>query len=146
MKRSKRLNPIIEIAEKEEQKAAKEMGDAMSQVNACEEQIKQLEEYQQEYINNLNTMGQKSVSVMYLKDYYNFIAQLDNTIKQQYQELENLKQQLEKKREEYIQCHVRTNALSKAKNKFVDQELFAEAKQEQLLSDDMGQRKRGGNL
>ena len=83
MLRSQRLQVVLQLEEQKEQKALEKMAEAQKAVESQRQQIQNLEEYQQEYRNQIRRDQQGVVSVSRLQGWQAFIAQLDQVISQQ---------------------------------------------------------------
>lgn len=83
MLRSQRLQVVLQLEEQKEQKALEKMAEAQKAVESQRQQIQNLEEYQQEYRNQIRRDQQGVVSVSRLQGWQAFIAQLDHVISQQ---------------------------------------------------------------
>lgn len=113
-KRSQRMAIVLQLAEREEQKAAEQLGVGREQLGACEQQMGQLQEYQEEYTAQINARsGPQNVQQMMADR--SFIGQLGDAVdaqkqkivqaQQQYQQLMALWQRAYRKRtslEEFI--------------------------------------------
>ena len=142
MAKSKRLDPIIKLAKVKEDGAAQAMGVAMQQLETYENQLKDLKLYKDEYMQNIDILGTGGITLSVLRSYRQFINQLDDTIKQQEGVVQQSRQYFEKKRDEWMVLHTKTNALSKAKERFKSQEEIDQLKFDQKQSDDYSQRKK----
>jgi len=113
MQRSERLQPVLSLEERKEQQALERLGEARKQVDAHREQVDNLERYQQEYRDQIRAGQQGIVPVSRLQAWQAFIAQLDQVIAGQKQQLEQAAQVFEVRRKEWQQAWERRRGMEK---------------------------------
>ncbi|XKH00435.1 flagellar export protein FliJ [Marinobacter nauticus] len=136
MHRSQRLQPVLALEERKEQEALDRMGEARQQVEAHREQVKNLEQYQQEYRNQIRASQQGVVSVNRLQAWQAFIAQLDQVIRQQEKQLQQAEQVFEARRQEWLQAWERRRGMEKYIETCRQQEQREQDLKEQKLADE----------
>ncbi|KXS52897.1 flagellar export protein FliJ [Marinobacter persicus] len=136
MRRSQRLQPVLALEERKEQEALDRMGEARQQVEAHREQVKNLEQYQQEYRNQIRASQQGVVSVNRLQAWQAFIAQLDQVIRQQEKQLQQAEQVFEARRQEWLQAWERRRGMEKYIETCRQQEQREQDLKEQKLADE----------
>jgi flagellar FliJ protein len=136
MRRSQRLQPVLALEERKEQEALDRMGEARQQVEAHREQVKNLEQYQQEYRNQIRASQQGVISVNRLQAWQAFIAQLDQVIRQQEKQLQQAEQVFEARRQEWLQAWERRRGMEKYIETCRQQEQREQDLKEQKLADE----------
>jgi len=136
MLRSQRLQTVLSLEKRKEQEALERMGEARDQAEAHREQVLNLEQYQQEYRNQIRASQQGVVSVARLQAWQAFIGQLDQVIAQQEKQLQQAEQIFEARRQEWLQAWERRRGMEKYIETCRQQEQREQDLREQKLSDE----------
>lgn len=136
MLRSKRLAVVLTLEEKKEQEALERMGEAREAVDQQRQQVDNLNRYQQEYRDQIRNSQQGVVQVSRLQAWQAFIAQLDQVIRQQQQQLEKAEQVFEARRLEWQQAWERKRGMEKYIESCRQQEQRDQDIREQKLADE----------
>lgn len=78
--RSKRLSPVLKLAETRERDAAQVLAKARQRLHDYEVKLADLRAFREEYSRSLNTMYRTAISTALLQQYQKFIRQLDDGI------------------------------------------------------------------
>lgn len=138
--RAKRLAPVIEMAERAEREAARQMAHMQGLLAKAEVQLGDLERYRGDYQQQWITEGSKGVSGQWLMNYQRFLSQLETAIGQQLQTVTWHRQNLEKSKAIWQQRYARVEGLRKLVQRYRDEARAAEDKREQKLLDELAQR------
>jgi len=108
--RSKRMQVVLTLTERSEQQAGERLGQFTVQVDAETEQLRQLDEYADQY---LNVYGSRKVAVkpQELIAYSGFIQRLAEARKEQQARLERMQLQLERYRQAWRIAHQKTESI-----------------------------------
>lgn len=108
--RAKRMQVVLTLAERNEQKAGQQLNQFSVQVDAEAEQMRQLDEYAEQY---LKTYSERKTAVrpQELIAYSSFIQRLSLARKEQQMRLERLKLQLERYRQAWRIAHQKTESI-----------------------------------
>ncbi|KEF31926.1 MAG: flagellar export protein FliJ [Gammaproteobacteria bacterium] len=136
MLRSKRLAVVLTLEERKEQEALERMGEAREAVDQQRQQVDNLNRYQQEYRDQIRNSQQGVVQVSRLQAWQAFIAQLDQVIRQQQQQLEKAEQVFEARRLEWQQAWERKRGMEKYIESCRQQEQRDQDIREQKLADE----------
>lgn len=136
MLRSKRLEVVLSLEERQEQEALERLGEARKQVEAHREQVENLERYQQEYRDQIRASQQGVVPVARLQAWQAFIAQLDQVIAQQQRQLQQAEQVFEARRREWQQAWERRRGMEKYIESCRQQEQREQDLRDQKLADE----------
>lgn len=136
MLRSQRLKTVLALEKRKEQEALERMGEARDQAETHREQVKNLEQYQQEYRNQIRASQQGVVPVTRLQAWQAFIAQLDQVIAQQEKQLQQAEQLFEARRQEWLQAWERRRGMEKYIETCRQQEQREQDLREQKLADE----------
>ncbi len=138
MTRSKRLDPIVQHVDKTQQAALKEVTISQGRVETEKNKLHQLNTYRGEYFNRQH---QASFSAMQLQEYHRFLNQLDSTIKQQLEVIEQRMSELEQRRKIWQETRVNSKVMHKAVENLHQQEEFVQQRIEQKALDEFSLRK-----
>jgi flagellar protein FliJ len=113
MLRSKRLAVVLSLEERKEKAALEKMAEAQQHHETQRQQIENLEQYQQEYREQIRRSQHGVVSVARLQGWQAFIAQLDQVIVQQQKLLTQAEERLQVCREEWQNAWERRRGMEK---------------------------------
>ena len=138
--RSKRMQPVANLAEQKEQDAVCIFVEAQKALEASEQQLQQLLTYRGEYKQQLVDQQRLSISMRRMRDYQIFIDNLSVTIDSAYMDVE-LKQKIcDEKKQLWLACRSRTNALNSVVEKYQYEEYRQREQMEQKEQDEHSQR------
>ena len=140
MLRSRRLQPVLALEERKEQEALECMGEARQQLEAHQQQVENLERYQQEYRDQIRASQTGVVPVARLQAWQAFIAQLDLVIAQQQKEVQQAEQVFERRRREWQQAWERRRGMEKYIDSCRQQEQREQDVKEQKQADEAASR------
>lgn len=140
LSRAKRLQPVVEMAEKAEREAARQLGHCQGLVSQSEAKLGELERFRGDYQQQWISEGSKGVSGQWLMNYQRFLSQLEGAIGQQSKSLDWHRANLEKARSLWQQRYARLEGLRKLVQRYRDEARQAEDKREQKLLDELAQR------
>ena len=140
MLRSRRLQPVLALEERKEQEALECMGEARQQLEAHQQQVENLERYQQEYRDQIRASQTGVVPVARLQAWQAFIAQLDLVIAQQQKQVQQAEQVFERRRREWQQAWERRRGMEKYIDSCRQQEQREQDVREQKQADEAASR------
>lgn len=124
--RAKRMQVVLTLTERSEQEAGEKLGKFMTQVDAEIEQLRQLDEYADQYL-NVYTSRKVGVKPQELIAYSGFIQRLAEARKEQQARVERMQLQLERYRQAWRVAHQKTESIK---------ELILRLKQEENVLQD----------
>lgn len=140
LKRAKRLEPVVEMAEQTEREAAGQLAKMQQQVQQAEQQLASLEEYRNDYQQQWIIRGQAGVSGEWLMNYQRFLSQLETAIEQQRNSVRWHRQNEAKARKQWQSAYARLEGLKKLVQRYQDQARHQAERQEQKAMDEMAAR------
>ena len=140
MAKSKRIEPIANLARNSERQAAKALGDALQHLNAQLAQLDQLRDYKVDYLQRLSASGSMGMNGKKLNEYHEFIAKLSLAIEQQEQVVKQARQLLEEKKHFWFARRGRSRALDTVLDRYLQNEQQQLDKREQRELDDRNTR------
>ena len=140
MKRSKRLQVIVDLKADQEQNALQSLGKCQHEHQEVVAQIEHLTKYRQEYLDNFNSHSNAGVSIYQLQEFRAFAHKLDTAIAGQEKILQDLAEKLAKKRKIWLLAHQKTNSLQKVQGSAFQAEQIQVDKREQKDQDERASR------
>ena len=138
MTRSQRLEPIVDYKDKQQQQALQDMADSKQRWEQQEAQLHNLYQYQSEYQNQQAQLG--SMNIVQIQENRRFLAQLDETIKQQQNLVKMAEQEYRVKQAHWIKLKNNAKAVEHLVDNIQQQELKQQEKAEQKILDEYGLR------
>lgn len=138
--RAKRLQVILDMAEREQEKLLRRWGELQQQLVAEQQQRQQLETYHQEYQQQISAPSSTSLSAGQLHTTLGFMAQVKQALNAQVQRLNLLEKQTELARQAFLQQQGKTQALLKLMDKLDGEYDQEQEKQLQKQADEWANR------
>ncbi len=139
MTKSKRFEPIREIASNSADALSRAMADAGRRVADLERQLEQLERYRAEYMQSSVTAG-ASMDAVKLQNYRSFLDRLGEAKRQHQKNLEAARAEYEKRRVLWSEKRVEAESLGRVVERFRKEERAAEDRREQREGDEAAMR------
>jgi len=136
MKRSKRLTPVVDIAAKETEAALTKVGEANSAWLQDKQQLEDLNTYKGEYLAKFRQGDTLVMSAQKVLELRGFLVQLDQAIGAQQQQVDSRYHQLEQQRMVWKQVRMKEQAMNSLVERYQNEEVQQEAKQEQRDNDE----------
>ena len=144
MTRSKRLQPVVRVAESREQDAARRLGESQAELHRCQEQLAQLQAYRTDYAHSFHQAGAGGVDGARLQDFHTFLTNLDEAIAQQQARVQQAARVCEERRREWQATHTKTRMMEKVVGRAQQEEQREQDRREQRDTDERAQRGGGG--
>ena len=139
MRKSKRFEPIQEIASTKAEDLSRAMGEAARKVADLERQLEQLQAYRNEYVRN-STQSSGTMDAVKLQNYRSFLDRLGEAMRQHAQSLKAAHAELEKRRAQWSEKRIEAESLGRAVDRFRKEEQHAADRREQREGDDAAMR------
>jgi flagellar export protein FliJ len=139
MMKSKRFEPIQEIASSSANELSSAMAEAARRVADLERQLEQLKSYRDEYVRN-STEGRGAMDAVKLQNYRSFLDRLGEALRQHSKNLDNARAEYEKRRAKWSEKRVEAESLGRAVERFRTEERHAAERREQREGDDAAMR------
>jgi flagellar export protein FliJ len=139
MMKSKRFEPIQEIASTSANELSRVMAEAGRKVADLERKLQQLQAYRDEYVQN-STQSSASMDAVKLQNYRSFLDRLGEALRQHLKSLENARADYEKKHASWSEKRVEAESLSRVVDRFRKEEQSAVDRREQREGDDAAMR------
>ncbi len=135
MMKSKRFEPIREIASTSAKDLSGAMGEAALKVADIERQIQQLKSYRDEYLRK-SGQGTAAVDAVKLQNYRTFLDRLGEALRQQMKSLDVARAEYEKRRLAWSAKRIEAESLGRAIERFRKEEQHVADRREQREVDD----------
>jgi flagellar protein FliJ len=135
MMKSKRFEPIREIASSSANDLSRAMAEAARKVAEIERQIQQLQSYRDDYIGKTG-QGNTAVDAVKLQNYRSFLDRLGEALRQQMKSLELARVEYEKRRSAWSAKRIEAESLGRAVERFRREEQHVADRREQREVDD----------
>jgi flagellar export protein FliJ len=132
--KSKRFEPIREIAASSADQLSRAMAEAGQKVADLERQFKQLESYRDEYVRS--SQGSGATDAVRLQNYRSFLGRLGEALRQHARNLENARADYERRRAAWSQKRAEAESLGRVVERFRREERHAADQREQREGDD----------
>jgi flagellar protein FliJ len=139
MMRSKRFEPIQELASNSADNLSRSMADAARRVADLERQFEQLKTYRDEYVAK-STAGGGAMDGLKLQNYRSFIDRLGEAIRQHVSKLDTARAEYERRRVLWSEKRIEAESLSRVIDRFRKEELHVAERREQREGDDFATR------
>jgi flagellar protein FliJ len=139
MMRSKRFEPIQQIASSSAQNLSKAMGESARRVAELERQLEQLKTYRDEYVRN-STQAQGTMDAVKLQNYRSFLDRLGEAMRQHLTKLDAARAEYEDRRKVWSEKRVEAESLGRVIERFRKEEQHAADQREQREGDDAAMR------
>jgi flagellar protein FliJ len=139
MMKSKRFEPIQQIASTSAMGLSRAMGEAGRKVADLERQLEQLQSYRDEYVRN-STQSAKATNAVQLQNYRSFLDRLGEALRQHLKNLDAARAEYEKRRVLWSEKRIEAESLGRVVDRFRKEEQHAADRREQREGDDAAMR------
>jgi len=143
MKKSQRLQVIIDLKENQEKQCLEALGAEQLKKQQKAEQLNNLQSYHQDYVDKNAVQLAKGLPVLRLLEFNAFLEKMDKAIEGEEQALGRIDQQVNLLRDRWEKAHLHTKNIQKIQLKAKHLEQKEQDKKEQLEMDERGSRRRG---
>lgn len=144
MKKSQRLQVIVDLKAREEKKYLEALGLRQAQKQQKETQLNNLIKYRQDYLDKNAEHLKRGLPVLQLIEFKAFLDKMDKAIEGEKQALENIAKQANKLRMQWEKAHLNTKNIGKIQLKAEVTEHKEIEKKEQLETDERAARRNSG--
>ncbi len=138
MMKSKRFEPIQEIASTSAKDLSLAMADAARKVTDLERQLEQLHTYRDEYVRNSQSSG--PIDAVKLQNYRSFLDRLGEAMRQHNKNLEAARAEYDKRHALWSAKRIEAESLSRVVHRLRGEERRAADRREQREGDETAQR------
>ena len=113
MRSSKKLQPVANLAKLNERSAAKLHGSVLRELQKQENQLNELINYRNQYLNAFKTASETGLSAIQMQDYRIFLQRLDDAIQQQQQNVINGRQNTQSSQAKWMDTQNQSKMINK---------------------------------
>ncbi len=113
MSSSKKLQPVANLAKLNERSAAKQHGSVMRELQKQENQLNELINYRNQYLDAFKTASEAGLSAIQMQDYRIFLQRLDDAIGQQQQNVNNGRQNTQASQTKWMDTRNKSKMINK---------------------------------
>jgi flagellar protein FliJ len=135
MMKSKRFEPIHEIASSSATDLSRAMAEAGNKVADLERQLQQLQSYRDEYVRN-STRAAGAIDAVQLQNYRTFLDRLGEALRQHLKSLDNARAEFDKRRALWSEKRIEAESLSRVVDRYRKEEQHAADRREQREGDE----------
>ena len=139
MMKSKRFEPIQEIASNSAMDLSRAMGEAGHKVRDLENQLAQLQSYRDEYVRN-STQANGTMDAVKLQNYRSFLDRLGEALRQHLKSLDAARKEFDRRRAQWSEKRIEAESLSRVVDRFRKEEQHVADRREQRDGDEAAMR------
>jgi len=136
MKKSRRMQPVVKVAEGREQQAARLLGESQAALAQARQRLEELQEYRRDYERRFAESGALGMGAVQMEDYRQFLSRLGLAIDQQMQVVAQSEAALERQRQHWFVTRGKTQALDGVVARYQAEEQRDADRREQQESDE----------
>jgi flagellar protein FliJ len=138
MMKSKRFEPIREIASSSAKDLSRAMGEAARKVADLERQFEQLQTYRDEYVHN--SQSPAAIDAVKLQNFRSFLDRLGEALRQHLKNLDAARAEYERRRVLWSEKRIEAESLSRVVDRFRKEEQHDADRREQHEGDEAAMR------
>ncbi len=133
------MNPVNQLAEKQEQQSAIVYSQCLSKVQELENQLHKLYSYRESYNQQIKKISRQGVGSHRLQDTLMFMNNLNHSIESILAQIQQQKQACVQKKQLWMEKHNKKRIYNKVTKKYITEEQLVNNKKEQKLLDEYNQ-------
>lgn len=137
MKKSKRIQPLVKLAEQDEQRKAMTLREQQHKLQQEQDRLAAMHNYKREYRQGIDNEAQQGINAQRMFHLIRFTEQLDRLVLKQHQVISECERVLAQRMAAWQQANGRYQALKNASHRLRQAELALAAKQEQNEIDEL---------
>lgn len=137
MKKSKRMQILVDIAKRKEDDVAKMVANEQTRLQQDQFKLQELKDYAEQYDQQRNLIG---LSPYLTTNYQHFVDRLQQAIKQQEAQVNRSQQSVNMAMKRWQEARAKTQGMDWLKDKSVAEEVAAEDRQDQKQIDEFANR------
>lgn len=135
------LQPLLEVMQTRTDEATRQLGKLIAAEQSQRSRLQMLEQYRDEYAQRLREAAMQGVTRLVLLNYQDFLARIDEAIKQQRIAVENSETSTKAGQEHWQNQNKQLKAIDTLSQRHDARERYRENRQDQKLQDEFSSRK-----
>ena len=140
MTRSKRMQPVQQLAQSREQKAVQKLGQSQQYLQAQQAKLEELRAYRDQYARDFEASGGDGLGARRVQDYRIFLGRLSKAVRQQEDVIAQCCARHEQTRHQWMESRGQSRAFDKLVDSYRREENKQLDRKEQKEQDDRAQR------
>jgi flagellar FliJ protein len=136
MSRTRKLDPVIDMARKSTESALARLGESNALLQQEQHQLDDLQRYREEYMQRFRHDDPMVMSARKALELRGFLAQLDQAIHAQQGQVERHRQQVQKQQQHWLEAKNKEQALDSLMARYQADEAQKQQRQEQRQNDE----------
>lgn len=146
MKRSKRLMPVLELAESRERQIAQILGESRRKLEAAQRNLSSLISFRDNYLAQFERSGNAGLASRQLIEYRIFLAKINTAITDQEKAVHAAQTELRNRQAEWEAARRHSLGIKKVFEQTLGEESRLEEKKQQAEQDERGGRRSNGGV
>jgi flagellar FliJ protein len=146
MKRSKRLMPVLELAESRERQTAQILGESRRKLEAAQRNLSSLISFRDNYLAQFERSGNAGLASRQLIEYRIFLAKINTAIADQEKAVHAAQTELRNRQAEWEAARRHSLGIKKVFEQTLGEESRLEEKKQQAEQDERGGRRSNGGV
>lgn len=134
------LDTLLNLAHRQNDAAARKLGQLNRQELSAQARLSALQEYRRDYRQQFETAEKNGISPADMRNFQQFIDRLDQAIRQQQQEIDKAHSSVQKGRHELLDSTRKMKSFDTLAQRHIESERKVEARSEQRLQDEQSGR------
>lgn len=135
------LQPLLEIMQSRTDEATRKLGQLIAAEQSQKSRLQMLEQYREEYAQRMRDATAQGITRLVLHNYQDFLARIDEAIKQQRLAVVNSENSTKAGQEQWKTQNKQLKAIDTLSQRHDTRERYREGKQDQKLQDEFSSRK-----
>lgn len=135
------LQPLLEIMQSRTDEATRKLGQLIAAEQSQKSRLQMLEQYREEYAQRMRDATAQGITRLVLHNYQDFLARIDEAIKQQRLAVVNSENSTKAGLEQWKTQNKQLKAIDTLSQRHDTRERYREGKQDQKLQDEFSSRK-----
>ncbi|MFP4162279.1 MAG: flagellar export protein FliJ [Ectothiorhodospira sp.] len=136
MNRSKRMEPVVRLADNHQQNAARHLGTWQQTLEERLQRLQELTDYRDEYARHFEDQAGRCMTAVSVRDYRVFLDRLNAAIEQQGHLVQAAQEEVDRSRGTWVRARGRTEVLTRLVDRFEREERHEMDRREQAEQDD----------
>jgi len=136
MTRSKRMDPVLRVAEHRERDAARLLGESRQRLEQQRRRLQELLDYREEYSRRFEQTGGGGMDMKQLNEYRAFLGRLNDAVAHQQGVIAKAEAEVERRRADWMALRSRMQSLDTVRERFRQEERREAERREQREADE----------
>jgi len=136
MTRSKRMDPVLRVAEHRERDAARALGESRQRLEHQRQRLQELLDYREEYSRRFQETAGGGMDMNKLHEYRAFLGRLNDAVDHQHRSIAKAEAEVDRRHRDWLELCTRLRSLDTVRERFRRDERQADERREQRDQDE----------